>query len=285
MLRKTIKVLFTMILGFGLLGCSNSTNGNQNSSSNKTASTIEDIEWSVKESMVDGEIYVLLDFINNSDYTITGLSMNFKERDDITEEEKDSFYTDIKELTSATEDEMKELKELPLGMHAESKFIVDPGKEATNANLYYYEGFFYVKNIEHYNLMQPESITIHYIDDDMINTVYYEFEDNKYLIDESKIEAYQWAQGDFKDLLPKPKVQVLESNYETEDSFSFVAYGVNEELFNSYIESCKEFGYKENINVIEDYYSASDSNGYNIDISFDSKKLTMNVSIDKQTNE
>ena len=67
-----------MILGFGLLGCSNSTNGNQNSSSNKTALTIEDIEWSVKESMVDGEnINVIEDYYSASDSNGYNIDISF----------------------------------------------------------------------------------------------------------------------------------------------------------------------------------------------------------------
>ena len=49
---------------------------------------IDDIAWNVDQGIVDGEKYVLLDYTNNSKYTVTDFEMTFKEKGSVTEEPK-----------------------------------------------------------------------------------------------------------------------------------------------------------------------------------------------------
>lgn len=41
---------------------------------------IDDIAWNVDQGIVDGEKYVLLDYTNNSKYTVTDFEMTFKRK-------------------------------------------------------------------------------------------------------------------------------------------------------------------------------------------------------------
>ena len=58
---------------------------------------IDDIAWNVDQGIVDGEKYVLLDYTNNSKYTVTDFEMTFKEKGSVTEEDKENFYNEIKD--------------------------------------------------------------------------------------------------------------------------------------------------------------------------------------------
>lgn len=66
--------------------------------STKEEINIEDIVWNVDEGIVDGKRYILLDYTNNTPYTIAGFDITFKEKSDITEEEKSTFYSEFQNL-------------------------------------------------------------------------------------------------------------------------------------------------------------------------------------------
>ncbi len=90
----TLAVIISLTLCFA--GCSNSASaGISNSSAEKEKINIEDISWSVDEGIVDGDRYVLLNYANNTEYTITDFEITFKEKGDISDEEKANFYSDI----------------------------------------------------------------------------------------------------------------------------------------------------------------------------------------------
>ena len=78
-------------------GCGSSeTTNNPGGSTTKEKINIEDISWKVDEGIVDGDRYVLLNYTNNTQYTITNFELTFKEKTSVTEEEKANFYSDIR---------------------------------------------------------------------------------------------------------------------------------------------------------------------------------------------
>lgn len=121
---------------------------------------IDDIAWNVDQGIVDGEKYVLLDYTNNSKYTVTDFEMTFKEKGSVTEEDKENFYNEIKDKFSMSDDDISELKQRDISMHAETEKIVEPGESAKNINCYYYSGIYYLKDINHFNLVEPDVATI-----------------------------------------------------------------------------------------------------------------------------
>ena len=72
-MKRGIKciILICMIAIIG--GCSsNNKKNNTNSDLEKQSKiNIEDIDWKVKQGIVDGDRYALLDYTNNTPYTIT----------------------------------------------------------------------------------------------------------------------------------------------------------------------------------------------------------------------
>lgn len=276
-------IILSMVLCFA--GCSNSEKSNESASNNNQENTakqninIEDIAWSVDEGVVEGDRYVLLDYTNNTSYTILEFKITFKERKDITEEEKTNFYTDIQKKLKATDSDMDSLKNKPIAIRAETERIVEPHESVSNVNCYYYDGAFYLKDIAHYQLVEPDIATIKYIDSDKIITVYYDYGSKKYSSEPKTETAYVWSQTDLGTKIPKPDVKVVESGRDDERIYMFDAYGLTLEQFDAYVERCKEQGYTVSPSSFEGFYSADNSDGYNVYLHYDDKKYSMSGTV------
>lgn len=195
-MNKKIKFygIFAIILVMGVcfVGCENNKNsgkaGKNNSAKEKI--NIADIAWSVDEGIVDGEHYILLDYTNSTPYTIVDFKITFKEKSGITEEEKSTFYSDIQKKFNASDEDMEELKERTISMYAETGRVVNPDESVSNVNCYYYGGSYYLKDISHFNLVEPDIATIKYIEEDEIFTTYYDYNSKKYSAEAETEMAY-----------------------------------------------------------------------------------------------
>ena len=292
-MNKKIKIfaIFAVVLSMAtcFVGCGNSETTDKPGSSEKTDKpgsgvvtekiNIEDIAWNVDEGIVDGDRYVLLNYTNNTQYTLTNFEITFKEKAGVTEEEKVKFYSDIQKKFEASDEDMEDLKSRPISMHAETDRVVNPSESASNVNCYYYGGSFYLKDINHYNLVEPDIATIKYIDEDKIFTVYYDYGSKKYSTEAETEIAYQWSQTDLGSKIPKPDVKVVESGRNDEAIFMFDAYGLSLEQFNAYVEECKELGYTVEPGSFEGFYSADNAEGYNVYLHYDEKDHSMSGTI------
>ena len=281
--QKIISRCTLLATALCLVGCSNNsttTDNPGNPTSNETnAIKIEDIAWNVEEGIVDGDRFVLLDYTNNTPYTITGFELTFTEKPDITEEEKTTFYTEIQTDFELSDEDIEDLKSQPISMHAESDVLVDAIQSITNVNCYYFAGIYYLKNINHYNLVVPDIATIRYIDGDNIHTVYYDYNSKKYSEEADTEPAYQWSQTDLGNMVPKPDAKVVETNYDNENAFSFNVLGFTSEKFNAYVEECKGLGFTVDPNISDGFYSADNAEGYNVRVNCYDYDHYMGVSI------
>ena len=273
-----LAVVLSMSVCFAGCGSSETTN-DTGSSTAKEKINIEDISWKVDEGIVDGGRYVLLNYTNNTQYTLTNFELTFKEKAGITEEEKENFYSDIQEKFEASDEDMEDIKSQPISMHAETDRVVNPGESVSNINCYYYGGSFYLKDINHYNLVEPDIATIKYIDEDKIFTIYYDYASKKYSAEADTEIAYQWSQTDLGSKIPKLDVKVVESGRDDESIFMFDAYGLSLEQFNAYVEKCKELGYTIEPSSFEGFYSADNTEGYNVYLCYDEKDYSMSGTI------
>lgn len=298
------KKLCLLLVGLGLIflsACGNKVSGNKNDApassqeesedtmrkenTAKTEIDIKDIAWDVDEGIVDGTRCVLFSYTNNSHYTITDFEITFKEKSDITEEDKQTFYSDIQEKFEASDEEIEELKEYPISMHAETEKIVNAGESVTNVNCYYYTGYYCLEDINHYLLVEPDIATIKYVHEGNIYTVYYDYNSGKYSAESETVVAYQWSQTELGSKIPKPSVEIVQSSLDTEEYFTFDAYGMSLELFNAYVEECKDMGYTVDPSSHEGFYSANDSAGYNIYLSYNKDDNVLSGSVDSPDNE
>lgn len=85
-MNKTLKmfVTFSAVLSMAVCisGCgSGESTSSAGSSVKKVKINIEDIAWNVDEGIVDGDRYVLLDYTNNTKYTLTDFEITFKRKE------------------------------------------------------------------------------------------------------------------------------------------------------------------------------------------------------------
>ena len=98
-MNKRIKIFgivaVMLILAMCLVGCGSNEKINKPDGSDTVQEklNIEDIAWSVNEGIVDGDRYVLLNYTNNTKYTIASFGITFKEKSGVTEEEKSKFLS------------------------------------------------------------------------------------------------------------------------------------------------------------------------------------------------
>ena len=270
-------LLIVMLLSL-LAGCSNNSSksdGKIETDSKSNNLKIEDIDWSVDEGIVDGDRYVMLSYTNNSKYTISYFEISFSEKSDITEEQKAKYFEDIKKIVEVDESDpedvsdFEELKSREISMSVESEQVCSPGESISNEKCNYYSGYYYLRNIEHFNLVEPDIAVIKYIDDNKIYTLNYDFKSKKYTKDNKTEVAFYWTEKAIGSNIPKPKADIVSCGVDYDDRFSFDIHGWSLSDFDAYVDECQGKGFTVDKREHEGFYSADSENGYNIYLSFD----------------
>ena len=253
--------------------------------------SIEDIAWNVDEGIVDGERAVLLSYTNNSQYTVVGFDIEFKEKDGITEEEKAQYFRDMMIRFNINENDVSDMenfelvKARPITMHSESEAVTKPGESAFPVGCQYYGGYYDVLDINHYMLVIPDIATIRYIDDGKVKTVYYDFASDKYTADNKTENAYYWTAKSLKDVIAKPKADyVAKDGVDNDECFMFEVYGWSMDQFNDYVQICRESGFTENVREHDGFYSADNSEGFNVHLNYDEDDCSMGGTVRKIDN-
>lgn len=268
------------------------TGGEETGSSDAHGSagiTIEDIAWNVDTGIVDGERFALLDYTNKSPFILVGFTLQFQEKADITEEERETFFADVRTILRLDENDAEdmedfaELKTVPIAMHAESEMVTKPG-ESASAIIGYYNGYYDVRDIRHCSLVAPDIATIRYIEDGTVKTVYYDFASQKHTADSKTEPAYAWTDKGLENVIPKPDADyVTGSVLYSSEHFSFDVHGWSLEQFNRYVSACKEEGFTVDPREHEGFYSADSANGYSVYLYYDDDDCSMSASVRQLT--
>lgn len=291
-MRKLLIALCLGVLSLSIAGCSGgegsssgveSTDGknvdNKNDKKEPKEIKVEDIDWSIEEGIVDNKRCVLFSYTNKSDCTIADVELKFKAKDDISDEEKNKFYSDIQKDFEFSDEDMNELKEEEISMSTGTERLVEPGETVDSVRCHYYSGSYYFNDISHYNLMQPDIMTIKYIDGEDIYTEYYDFVSEKYSNDKKSESAIQWSGYDIGNEIDKPNSKRIEVSMDYDDSFDFDAYGISIDEFDEYVSSCKEKGFTENAVDQDGWYDADRKDGYSVLLDYDEENYKIDVHI------
>ena len=282
-MRKILLSIISVALVLSLTACSHTNSGDGTSPTNQTNQAsiqIDDIAWTVDEGILEGDRYILMDYTNNTPYTIASLEITFTEKESITEDDKTKFYDDLKTTYDMSDDDIERLKEEKIGMHAESEIVTEPGESVTNAYCYYYQGSYYLKNSDHFNLVEPDIATIRYLNNGEILTAYYDFHSQKYSNEPETEVADQWPTSDLATHFPKPETKIISLSIENDNSFSVYVYGISLEQFNTYVETCKTQGFTSDPGEFEGFYSAENAEGYSVYLSYRENSHSFYASFD-----
>ncbi len=144
---------------------------------------IDNVTWEVKMGInyLDDKA-VMVEFNNNTEFTITELALEFKMKENIKKEKLDDFYSHFKKEYNLSEDATKKLRETKISMNScvyldEDEYI-QKGQKVEETLLY---GLKFIKTLDYYDLFEPEMYRIEYIDElGEEHTTYYDYVNNTY---------------------------------------------------------------------------------------------------------
>ncbi len=282
--KRILSLIALALVALSLVACtktSKNQSGSKESSAKSDELKMKDIDWSIDTNVIDGERYVLMNYTNNSPFVICEFEISFTEKDNITDDEKEKYYSEVAKAFDLSDKDLAQTKEEKIAMSTKTDKIAAVGESISNIYCYYYSGSYRVKDINHYNLVTPDIATIRYINGERIYTVNYDFISDKYNIDDETVKAYQWSTTDLGNHIPKPDVYVVESyDVDNESNFNFHAYGMSLDQFNTYVEECKKQGYSVNVSSSEGDYAADNKDKYHIDLYYFEGDNEMRGSID-----
>jgi hypothetical protein len=268
-----------VILLVTITGCGKNSASTGKNKSPKIPIKIEDIAWSVEEGIIDGDRGVFFEYTNNTNNVITYLKIEFKQKSNISKKER-SILEAYKEKYE--EYGIDDSKITDLSIHITNEEMLNPGQSSKKEPLIYsYLGR--VESIEEYQIMQPEIMTIEYIDkDNKICKVYYDFKNKEYSKDSAAPkDLFEWDDNEFTQLLPYPNFDRMEIASNTSEDFWFEMYGATPEQCKSYIEECKAKGFTISADYFDGYYNAKNQDGYELTVEMNDGRKSIAVMLNK----
>ena len=221
---------------------------------------IDEIDWAVEETVIDGDRKLAMSYANNSSFTILELRIEFNQREDVTGEDLAAF-----DEAYADPDWSPSVEATELYIVGDNQHFVEPGEEAgpiACSLAYAFTG----PTLEQYELMEPNVAGIVYLGrDGKLYCEYYDFLNDSYSQSSSSgVDAVEWSESDISELVPEIDAPVVNVGSDDEDRFVFNAYGLTLDDFAPYVEKCKELGFTEDPSEEEDWYTATNEDGYEI---------------------
>ena len=291
MLLKKTKYFMLCSLAMGLLtACGNAAVMDKSSSTEESkvvVSTeaddemelkVEDIDWCVEESILDGNKFLSLNYTNNSQYTIMDVEITFKQKEGLTPEQLSAFDK-YKETYELTDEEVAEIYILGY-----NRKCAKPGETVKDSPLVLNGTYYFAESMEQYELMEPETITVVFIGSDEKGYVmYYDYKSQVYgSSTHDAVDIHQWSDKDLAKLIGIPDCPAINVDEDEDDSFGFTAYGVKKDLYKAYVADVKERGFTKEADEDETSYEAVNADGVTIDITFSFVEESMDVELEKE---
>ncbi len=259
-----------MLVAISLVGCGNASQSSpasaegdfaqgESAEPKKDAIQIDEIAWVVEAGVDDGDRRVMFSYANNSDYAIAEVRLEMTMKEDAESELIQSAFDYILDQ-GLTEDDIRDKMFV-----AESEERVEPG-ESSSSDTCNFAGY-YANNIEQYDLMEPDVMTIKFLHNDMLYEEYYDFKSQSYSLSSNVVDIKQWSDSELSALLPVPENEIVVDLSESSTRFSFSTIATSTEGFDAYVEKCRENGFTADVTWDDTfYYSKSEDGAYKLDI-------------------
>ncbi len=246
-------------------------------STEKMELKVEDIDWRVEESILDGEKFLSLNYTNNSDYTIMDVEITFKQKEGVTKEQL-SVFDDYKESLDYSDEDVAKIYILGY-----NRKCTRPGETAKDSPLVLNGTYHLAESVEQYELMEPETMSVAFIgSDDKAYAMYYDYKSQLYgSSTHDGADIHQWSDKELAKLIDPLDCVAVTVDIDDDDSFWFSAYGVKKDMFKSYVEEVKSKGFTEEADEDDDSYEAENSDGISVDISFSAIEESIDVNVSK----
>ena len=230
MKRRILVIVVTICVLVGITGCGD---GNEPSSETKKEIKplkIENIDWNVKEGVLDGRRFVNFSYTNNSEYPVVDVEIEFKQKKDTTLKQLSIF--DGLTYGGYSKKEKKNLYVLGY-----NRKLADPGETVSNSPCVVNGSLVALDNIKQYDLMEPDIASIVYMEsEDRINMINYDFKTDTYSESTNgPMDAKQWSDSEISGLLPKIEARIVTVATDEDYMFSFETYGSTKEVYEKYV--------------------------------------------------
>lgn len=287
-LAKPRRMLFSFIaclvllLALMMTGCG-SQEGQSQSSTPSSASTpatpakdaikIEQLNYSVNNTVEDGHRRVALEFVNNSSYEIAECRFDFALNSGVTDEEITEAFSSM----DAVSDKSQIVTAIrQYGIHAEFDYATNAGATSPSEPLLL--GVYYLTDMSQYELTTLDMVTISYIDDGKMYKETYDAVNDSYSLDSDVVDISQWSDGELASIVPQPENVYITDVREYNNQFSFDATNVTQEEYNAYVAAAKAAGFDSDVTSGDSFYYAHSADGkYDFNIFYYPDSQTMNL--------
>ena len=224
---------------------------------------IEEIEWKFRDSVQNDTPVAVLDYTNNSRYTILELDFQFKMKDNVSSEQLQLINPITNELV--TDEEVAEMKP-----YVYDTIVCDPGEKGEGANCFMQYNT-NPSSTDQCDLMELTSLDIRFIGDDgKGHTVSYSAENGGYSLSPVSDELYTWVDNDYSQMIPKPDTRVASADQYEDNCLGVKAYDMDHDAYMAYVDDCEQQDF-ENMYPDEDHdysYSGKNAGGYEVHIRY-----------------
>ena len=263
--------------GSGQAGQSEAPAATASAEPSEDAIKIDEIEWEVKEGVVDGDREVVFSYTNNSQYTLMGVEFRFEQRDDVRDKDR-SVFDELYAENESWEENNGGPDEVYVSTWTNK--LTDPGETVDLVPCTLNNTYTPVGSIEQFELMEPSIATIAYVFNGKKYVEYYDYQNESYSLDSrSGTSADEWEGAVETKLVPKPASDVITVSINDYGILSAEAFGIDRAVFEAYVEDCKNNGFTQDVNEDDDLYWAQTEDGDDLKLSFDANDECLGVNL------
>ena len=246
--------------------------------------SIDDYSWEVnpKVDKYSNRGYAL-SFTNNSKYDVIGVEIDYKTKDDVTDDEL-KIFDEFRNSHEGYIDEDDSSRDISLISKKDT--LVKKGENIDNSFLFlghkktYWDNFDGYPTKEQFELMEPSTLELGIIGEDLrLYIAYYDFVNQKWSIYDDSKKLNTWPSNEMSKKIKEPDCDyyILKSDTDDED-VDLICYGVSEEKDKEYIKTMQDSGFTVDAPEYYEYsYSAKNADGNEIEVRYDKEKNRMLV--------
>ena len=244
---------------------------------------IDDIDIKVGPQIDDyGDRCVMLQYTNNSSYSILGVEIKYTQKDSVTDSDRE-ILSDLKDRYEYTDDELKELY-----MTGRVECLTYPGETSTSQ---------YVKlddyiartpsSMEQFDLMEPDIASIVFITpNNVLRMEYYDYKNGSYSLSNNTQEnLYQIPKNGMEKYFIDIDTPFLQSTSDREDRYHGTAYHISKDDYLTYKEKWINAGYTNIDRESNDLYRATNDKNIEVTLEWYSQNNVVSIEIEDNSKE
>lgn len=274
-------MIISSVLLLSACGENTSQDSSQSDQSSKAEGTTQEtarkefdfskIEWTINKEREYGKSIQVIEFTNNSDFSILEIKLTFEQKSGTTEEDLKVFD----EL--AKKENIEDVSDIYIVANCYK--LIKQGESETGSLLI--NNSYKVQKEEQFSIMEPSQLELVYSDGEKIYGVEYNYSSKKIKKEAEPKPAYDWTTTALGDQIPKLNCEITSVVYDEQKLFKVIGFDYSQSMTDEYIEECKKIGYT----IDDDTGSTKElkKDDYKLEIYYeeDSKEISVKLETDK----